>query len=392
MRLRYSFSFFCFFLFSLNTALAQVYPRYLNGDSTDFPVVKKSRLLFQLEHANGGELKLNERAQISMADSYYNALNLRIGWQTQYRDSVHRSYHQMYNYPIYGFGLYGSTFGMDRVGNPYAVYGFVSIPIRPRINQRWNFNYRIGLGLSGRFNPYDPEENPLNLLIGTSNNVFIDLSLQVSYMLSRRFQIGAGLSFNHFSNGALALPNSGINLLPGSVALTYIPSSQPFDFRKDAITPMAKRHQLHVNYAFGFKQLSMENEKRYFKSTLGAYWSAHAGYKWRLGGGVDLFYSSSGSDVLAAQEETGKFSSLFSLAPSFYIDHVLTPRLYLSGNAGWYLHRNEFNGEVQPYFLRIGVRYKVYRDFYSGISIKAHGGKADFIEWTTGYSFNITRR
>lgn len=383
-----SFLFFCPILLK-----SQIHPRFQETtDTIQNAIPKKPRLLFQLEHESGGELKFNERTKQTLADSYYSGFNFRVGFQTQRSDSTQRIYHQLYNYPIYGIGIYGSTFGQEHLGRPYAVYGFVSIPIKPQVNKRWNYSYRIALGLSGRFNPYNEDDNPLNLIIGSKNNVFIDLGAQANYMLSRRFQVGAGISFHHFSNGALALPNTGINLLPLSLAVTYIPSSKPFDFRKDPYPALGKVEQLHFNYAFGLKQIDREHDKKYFKSTLGAYYSKHFGYKWRLGAGIDVFYSASGNDNYIAGLQTGKFSSLFSYGTSFYVDHVLTRRLYLNGNAGVYLHRNKFNGESTPVYLRIGMRYKVYKEFFTGVSIKAHGGKADFIEWTTGYGIQLGKR
>lgn len=376
--------------FASFAVLGQVSPRYSSSEARPFPGTKVSRLVLQLEHENGGVITGNERARESLAEAYYNAFNLKIGWQSQPGDNL---YNQLYNYPIYGIGLYSSTFGLAHVGNPYALYGFVSIPIKSREDKRWNFNYRIALGLSGRFNPYDENRNPFNQLIGTSNNVFIDLGGQVNYRLSKRIQAGVGLAFHHFSNGALQMPNTGINLLPFTAAITYIPRGDLFEFKEEGTLPEIKRHELHLNYAFGFKQLDRDNPNKYFKSTLGAYYSKHFGYKWRMGLGADVFYSGSGNDVLVTgEDQVGKFSSLFSTGLTYYIDHVLTSRLYLSGNVGYYLHRNEFNQEHMPFYLRIGVRYRTYKRFYNGISIKAHGGRADFIEWTTGYSFNLGKR
>ncbi|QNL47782.1 acyloxyacyl hydrolase [Olivibacter sp. SDN3] len=379
--------FICLFSFEVH---AQFHPRRLSISDSSYTFTRAKRhLVVQIEHENGGIMTGNERAKESLSDAYYNAFNLKIGWQTRRGGDF---YHQLYNYPIYGVGFYSSTFGLAHVGSPYAVYGFVSVPIKPRINSRWNFSYRISLGLSGRFNPYDEDENPFNLIIGTSNNVFIDLGGQVNYRLTKRFQVGAGLAFHHFSNGALKLPNTGINLLPFTAAITYIPNAEPFDFSKEYIGPNPKRDELHINYAFGFKQLERDNPNKYFKSTVGVFWSRFVGYKWRLGLGGNIFYSASGNDGLVAGEEAGRFGSLFSGGPAFYVDHLLTSRLYLNGNAGYYLHRNEFNIENRPFFLRIGARYNVYRDFFAGVSIKAHAGKADFIEWTTGYTFNLDRK
>jgi hypothetical protein len=379
-------------LLSVRT-IAQVTPRIKNQkDSLESHIPAKTRLIFQLEHESGGELKFNERSKETLADSYYSGLNFRVGFQTQFQDSLRSIYNEIYNYPIYGIGIYSSTFGQEHLGHPFALYGFVAIPIKPKVNSKWNFNYRIALGLSGRFNPYNEEDNPFNLLIGSKNNVFIDLGLQANYRLSQKFQVGAGIAFHHFSNGALALPNTGINLLPLSLSVAYTPTNKPFDYRKSRIPKMEETEELHFNYAFGFKQIDREHDGQYFKSTLGAYYSKHLGYKWRLGAGMDAFYSASGNDTEVAGDKAGKFSALFSYGPAFYIDHVLNSRLYINGNVGVYLHKNKFNGENMPVFLRAGVRYKVYKDFFAGVSIKAHGGKADFIEWTTGYGFNLGKK
>ncbi|MCL4639339.1 MULTISPECIES: acyloxyacyl hydrolase [Olivibacter] len=384
------FSFLLLFTVATHKSWAQFHPRYLSlSDSSSINISEKKHFVIQLEHENGGVLTGNERAKESLRDAYYNAFNLKIGWQTKHGGDV---YHQLYNYPVYGVGLYSSTFGLDHVGDPYAVYGFVSIPIKPRVNRRWNFNYRISLGLSGRFNPYSEDENPFNLIIGTKNNVFIDFGGQVNYTLSRHFQIGAGLAFHHFSNGALKLPNTGINLLPFTAAVTYVPNAKTFDFRKQYIAPNPKEDELQFSYAFGFKQLDEDNERKYFKSTIGVFWSRYLGYKWRLGLGANIFYSASANDPEVAGDKESSFNALFSGGPAFYIDHLLTSKLYLNGNVGYYLHRNEFNRETKPMYLRIGGRYYVYKDFFAGVSIKAHAGKADFIEWTTGYTLDLRKR
>ncbi|WP_166670688.1 acyloxyacyl hydrolase [Olivibacter sp. XZL3] len=377
-------------IFVIGRSFAQFHPRYLAvDDSLSTDISEKQHFVIQMEHESGGILAGNERAKESLRDAYYNAINLKLGWQTRRGGDI---YHQLYNYPVYGVGLYSSTFGLDHVGSPYAVYGFVSIPVRPRVNRRWNFNYRISLGLSGRFNPYNEDENPFNLIIGTKNNVFIDVGGQVNYTLSKHFQVGAGLAFHHFSNGALRLPNTGVNLLPFTAAVTYVPNANTFDFRKQYLAPNPKEDELQFSYAFGLKQLEEENPRKYFKSTLGVFWSRYLGYKWRLGLGGNIFYSASANDPMVAGDEEGTFGALFSGGPAFYIDHLLTSRLFLNGNVGYYLHRNDFNRENKPMFLRIGARYYVYKDFFAGVSIKAHAGKADFIEWTTGYTLDLRKK
>src|SRR5690606_5001364 len=130
-------------------------------------------------------------------------------------------YYQIYNYPIYGIGIYSSTFHSSIIGSPFAIYGFVQTPIAPKEYSKWSYDYRIGLGLSGNFRPYNEEENPLNLAIGSKNNVFIDLGIRAQYQFRPKWKAGVGLAFHHFSNVALALPNNGVNLLSLTLSVNY---------------------------------------------------------------------------------------------------------------------------------------------------------------------------
>lgn len=352
---------------------------------------KQSSLMIQLEMENGGMLPSNEVIKEKFQDIYYNAINLRVGWQTKPGTDP---YHARYNYPVYGFGLYASSFHKEEIGTPNALYGFVSIPIAPHALPKWDFSYRIALGLASNFHPYNREKNPTNILLGSQRNVFIDLGFQANYILSNRFQLGAGFAFHHFSNGSIRQPNKGINLIPFTLSATYRPGGlHRVQQSREQIKNLhfEENSQVHIHYAAGIKEFEPNDDKQYFKSTMGAYWSHSVGPKWRLGAGADLFYSHSGKDIAIAGDQAGELSALLSGGPAFYIDHVLTRALYISGNVGWYAHRNAFNGETKPVFLRIGVRYNVFHNTYAGVSIKAHMGKADFIEWTLGYTLKKSR-
>ncbi len=353
---------------------------------TDSVSVRKVRnpIVIEIEAENGGILAEKDIKNTTFEDAYYSGFNLRVGWQTQKSKDI---YHQLYNYPIYGIGAYTSTFKTNVLGSPYAIYGFILVPIHPKENRRWSYEYRIALGLSGNFKPYDEEKNPLNLVIGSKNNVFIDLGFRAKYKLHEKFDVGIGAAFHHFSNGALRLPNKGVNLLPITASLSYTPNPKNVDFSRVEVPPFESSFLYHINIAGGIKQVDKESDKRYYKSTLGAYMSRHVSYKWRIGAGFDLFYSASGNAVEIAGDEKGKLGSVLSGGPAFYLAHVLNERLVLNGNVGYYLHRNAFNGEIKKVYLRAGARYYVYRNLNMGVSIKAHMGKADYIEWTTGYTF-----
>jgi len=347
--------------------------------------IVKSPLVLEFEMENGGILQQKGLKNTTYEGAYYNGLNLKVGFKSRAKRD---QYYQVYNYPIYGIGIYSSTFNSPIIGSPYAIYGFVQTPIYPKENSKWSYDYRLGLGLSGNFKPYNAQENPLNLVIGSKNNVFIDLGIRAQYRLTDHLKVGAGLAFHHFSNGALALPNKGVNLIPATVSVNYQFNPDVKIHRDSVLEPFSKKIYYHLNYGVGFKQLRDDLDHRFFKTTLSGYASRFVSYKWRLGAGVDLFYSSSGNDEEIAGDKSGELASKLSGGPSFYVAHVLNERLVLNGNVGYYIHNQRFNGEIKKFFLRAGARYYVYKNLNAGVSIKAHMGKADFIEWTVGYTFN----
>ena len=211
------------------------------------------------------------------------------------------------------------------------------------------------------------------------------MGIRAQYSLTPHWKLGAGLAFHHFSNGALALPNKGVNLVPVTLSAAYQFNPDIKINRDSVLKPYSKKIMYHINYGVGFKQLRDDWDRRFFKTTISAYASRHVSYKWRLGGGFDLFYSASGNEREIAGDRTGKLSSKLSGGPSFYLAHILNERLVLNGNVGYYIHNQRFNGEIKKFFLRAGGRYYVYKNINAGVSIKAHMGKADFIEWTVGY-------
>lgn len=386
---------FYLLLFSLVVAShnlkCQVIPRQnISENQLDSlrPEKKRPLMLIQAEFENGGMIPNNSEVKETFKDIYYSGVNLRFGWQTERGKNI---YNQIYNYPIYGVGVYASTFRKAEIGTPYAVYGFVSIPMSPYKIKRLNCNYRIALGLADDFIPYDPVKNPRNIMIGSPVNVYVDFGIQGNFRLNKYLQLGLGFAFHHFSNGSISQPNKGINLVPVALSMSYRPSDKVPDFGKSPVPKFPKTNYFSIAWSGGIKQYSPENKEKYFKSTLGLYWCRALGYKFRMGAGADIFFSESGYYAEIAGDKKGKFGSIFSGGPAFYIDHVLSRDLFINGNVGYYLHRNEFNGEMKPIFLRIGLRYKFWNDVFAGVSIKAHQGKADYIEWTLGYMLGKKR-
>jgi len=334
---------------------------------------------FELHAENGAMLPSGSDLANSLINaSYYNGATLRLGWQTE----SPYVYSSIYNNPIYGLAWYVSTFHNDTgIGRPHAVYGYARVPwVR---KPKWNINYELGFGMSYNFEPYDDVSNPTNLLIGSYKNAFIHLSANAEYNFSNRFSAGLGIGFKHFSNGSTKQPNAGINLIPITLYGVYTIDKRTPDYSKPQVAKFQNNHHFGVFFCPSSKSFG-PTENNYFVSTLSFQYLYQVGYKARWGGGVDIFYKSSGPDKVMTDESD--FSKSMSYAVFAGYDWVLTERLSVNVAFGWYLKRHYANEETTPYYERVCPRYRVNKHLVVGVGIKAHKGGADYLEWTVGYT------
>ncbi|MGB5243291.1 MAG: acyloxyacyl hydrolase, partial [Lutimonas sp.] len=276
------------------------------------------------------------------------------------------------------------TFKDEAFGNPYAIDGFVDIPVM-HMPENWEWIYSIGLGLATNFNFYDPIDNPDNEIIGTRRNVYIALSTEIRYYLTPHWKVGAGAGFKHFSNGRLRLPNKSINVLPISVMASYDFEGARPATDKSKVSKFIPFNMYSIFGAVGNRNFEY-GKAAYFKSTLSANFLHQFNYKYRFGLGVEFFYTAGSLDRVT--EDKSDFKKQYSYGFVGLWEWVLTDRLYVPLNVGVYLNRNEENEESAVY-KRLGVRYLVGRQkkMFAGVSLKVTETRSDYIEWTLGYTF-----
>ena len=95
--------------------------------------------------------------------------------------------------------------GSEELGDMASAMWLVELPVR----RRWHIELGSGVGWST--SPYDPIERPLSIAIGSRLNAGIHLGTTVQVVQREQSWVAVGAGFTHFSNGALALPNLGIN-------------------------------------------------------------------------------------------------------------------------------------------------------------------------------------
>ena len=152
---------------------------------------------------------------------------------------------------------------------------------------------------------------------------------------------------------------------------------------KPDFPPLEKRGIWNIAAYTGLKSYDV-GEKTYFRGGLGVNYLWELSYKYRGGLGIDWFYGA-GAKERYPDENIGFFDvNSFAIVGSW--EWKLTERLYMPIALGVYLSRAHYNQEVNGFYERIGVRYRMKNNVFAGVQIKAHKAKADFFEFTLGYT------
>lgn len=128
-----------------------------------------------------------------------------------------------------------------QLGNPVSAFIFQGariVGMAPRVS----LNYEWNLGLTFGWHPFDVNDNPENKVIGSKVTAYIDADLYVEWQLSDCWDVNAGVSIVHFSNGNTAIPNAGLNVLGGRVSLAYyVNRRRDRAWRVRSIAPFRRR-------------------------------------------------------------------------------------------------------------------------------------------------------
>ena len=374
--------------------------------ATDSTLRPRSMFL-SVNAQQGSMLNTNESTIIQ---NYYIGLDFRIGWQTD--DFGRDIYDGLFRYPQYGFGYYMGNMNRIILGNdeqtgfgkPAALYAFFASPL-VRWNW-WSLNYDLSFGFSYNFNAYDPQSRPYNILVGTKSNAYINLRFLTEFALRGHSSFGFGFSFQHFSNGSYQKPNKGINLISGTLsyqASSYRNSGK--SYKRFPTEPYQPVWEWQFFWANGVRMLDTgfdinqpDKGKRWYCTAVSSAVLLQTSHRRKFGLGLDLFYSDWGRYVVKYRaEEEGLEKSTHlrnNLAFGSYLAHEIGyKKVWLITHLGCYLTSRVGDDPKHPWiYERIGLKYQITQRFTVGLSIKAHLAKADYTEWSIGYSISKNKK
>ncbi|WP_417603220.1 acyloxyacyl hydrolase [Owenweeksia hongkongensis] len=317
----------------------------------------------------------------------YGAYEFRFGWQMD----GSKGWEHNYRYPSFGLGWYSGFVGSPTViGNPNAFFGFVSFPLSKLKRHVWISE--AGLGLAYSLRKYDPVKNPLNDAIGTSLALYYNYSFGGRFAINREMDLLYAVDVTHISNGRMAQPNHGLNMVGVNLGMRYHfnklqrknnPGYNPdklwdvrpsYDKQLDENLRDYKESNFLIHLAGGFSQnLKDKNTNvKYFDATSMVEFQKFFHFKHAAVVGLDFFYD---GNMLGFDEDP------YEVGYHVGYDYKIW-RCTIRMQVGSYIYAPDMKG---AFFMRPAGKYDINDRWFAQLGLKTRAGiAADWLEWGIG--------
>ncbi|NCA77134.1 MAG: hypothetical protein EOM90_12450 [Alphaproteobacteria bacterium] len=322
---------------------------------------------------------------------YYNAHFPSFEISIQQMTFGKHPWERAYNYPLIGLSLLYSTLGNNpSLGQGFAVMPHINFPLFKKKDFTLGFRFALGLGYITR--SFDRLTNYKNLAVGSNFNAAVNLMLEARYRLNYYLTLTGGIGLQHFSNGALKLPNYGVNAIQINVGLAYRPfrENKEIDDRFYAPTGpyeaiIRRTIEFNIGGFLGYKNMEAVFGQNFLVYHLFENTFIPWGRKSKIGLGLDLSYDPSHIKILEMSDNPvdNKFKILRPGVNAAY--QLAISKIACIVNLGVYLGGKEkSNG---PLYEKLSLQYNFSKNFFASVMLKVHWGRADYIGWGLGYKF-----
>jgi hypothetical protein len=312
---------------------------------------------------------------------------------------------QIFRYPRYGFGVYTGKFFCDEyLTTPLGAFGIFQGNVA-----RWNLlslDYDIVFGLTGHWNHYDPASGNYNTTLADDFTTHVAFGIRLNGSIGNHWEVGLGYSFAHFSNGAMDIPNFGLNMAAPQLCMTYLPQNTRDKRIRRVIPPYVPNTYLDIALYGGEKNLpypecDLDTAHSFYgfhypQFGITAVLNRNLGYVVAVGLGLHLGYDASKNaryrELNGATLPDFRFRAAnlnLGIVPSCEFNYdkvafVLQPCFSIL--------KHETTFKKPDFFGKFGLKWKLLDETYAGIQLHTFKLHADFIEFSLGYRLRLTRR
>lgn len=199
-----------------------------------------------------------------------------------------KDWHHRYLFPRWGLSIDGYDLGSRYMGNGYAARMFFDLPM----TKARNFFLKISFGAGLIERPFDMDDNIRNSAIGSQLNAALGVEAHFNLNLGDKWSFRPGIGIHHYSNGAMKMPNSGINLAVIRMAFLYefapkiLPELSVPEFK-------STKAKLLLGVSGGMKEIKPIGGKKYAIVNLFGIYQKRISGKSSFGGEIGINYNES---------------------------------------------------------------------------------------------------
>lgn len=238
---------------------------------------------------------------------------------------------------------------------------------------------RGGFGFSYLTRPYHPVTNPTNQSYSLPVSGFLVLGTGLHMKVTPQLWLNLTAQYNHISNGGLKEPNKGVNYPTASFGFQYYPKKPVLPVYPDSNTHTTAKRDLRLEVYGSSKSILPGEKQRYFiggvqvsagyrigrinRLRAGTEWTADYALQENLRRrGADTRHFQRGGIVAGHEFVMGRF--LFSQQMAVYV-----------------YNPSQYNTLL---YQRYALLYQPHPKWVAGVSLKAHGHVANFIDFRLG--------
>ena len=296
-----------------------------------------------------------------------------------------KDWESRFNYPDWGFSFIYQDMKNTSLGENYSLYAHYDFYFLNR-----NLNLKLGQGIGYTTNSYDKNTNFLNNAYGSDlmSSTYIMLNYKKEHIFEG-FGLQAGISVIHYSNANFKAPNTSTNTLSINVGANYlfnyeaepdyIPSSEEKKFKEPIKYNFAFRTGLNESDVIGVGQFPFY--------ILSGYADKRLNRKSAIQVGTDVFFSKFLEELITyysvAFPELDVSGDEDWKRVGVFVGHELfINKMSFITQLGYYVYYPyDFEGRI---YNRIGFKRYFGDKIYGAITLKAHGAKAEAVEFGIG--------
>jgi hypothetical protein len=281
------------------------------------------------------------------------------------------------HYNISGIQLAWFNYGNPEIVGKSYLLSFYTEPILKR-GEKFLFSVRAGTGFSWQTKVFDFEKDTLNKFFSTRISFPLYLSARFSFMLSPELSVTSSASYNHISNGAVKIPNFGINFPTAAIGLEYFPKKLPsFDqnYKYEGSGKMRERYLL-VQLVEGYKWVYGEPTLSYgaairYGLQLRNYYAINAG--------AELLFDGSVKRMRVIEDRYFDYKRAgLTFGQDFFLGKITFSQML-----GVYLYC-PYKAK-NPVYQKYELSYSFVRPLNAGIYLKAHTSDADMFGFMVNF-------